>query len=116
MSYARFISLVLIIMSYGATQPFLYICGAILCVEMYWSDKIMFVCCYKRPPRMKATQAQSAVRAMKFGAILHILFGFFLFCQPHILTYPQAEDDSENWAPWLTQDLSRVFGGVLAED
>ena len=45
--YGRLVSMVLIILSYSSTIPFLYGCGAILCFSMYWGDKYMLLRFYK---------------------------------------------------------------------
>ena len=77
--YAEIIAMLFIIMMYSASIPCLYISGSLICLTMYWSDKVLFIRYYKLPPRLGRDLAKRSIKVMEFSILLHLVTGVYMF-------------------------------------
>ena len=85
--YSVLIAMTLVVVSYTAAIPVLNFAGLIICVAQYWTDKVMFLRYYQKPPNYTKQLIYSAVNLMEYGVVLHMLFGLFMLTNPLVFKY-----------------------------
>jgi len=79
--------MVFIIMLYSTSMPILYLAGVLMCLFAYWSDKILFLRYYRKPPVYGDDLATRSMSILKYAIVLHLLFGFYMISNPNIFAY-----------------------------
>lgn len=73
-------------------MPLLYLIGMISCFTSYWTDKILFLRLYKRPPLYDDGMAVRARKILKLSIIVHCLMSIYMYSNDTILNYKQKND------------------------
>ena len=76
-------------MMYSAAIPILYISGLLICLTMYWSDKILFLRHYKLPPRHGRDLASRAISFMEYAIVLHLIVGCYMLSNETVFSYTE---------------------------
>lgn len=74
-------------MCYTTAMPILYLAGFLICLNMYWVDKFLFLKHYKKPPLYTKELIMSAVDKMEYGVVLHLFFGLFMISNEQTFVY-----------------------------
>jgi hypothetical protein len=72
-------------LSFSSGIPILYLLGSINFVVMYAYYKWMLLKWYQKTSEFNQDFVISAVNIMKFGIVLHMLFGIFIYSPVYIL-------------------------------
>lgn len=83
--------MVFIIMLYSAAMPVLYCAGFLLCLAMYWSDKVLFLRHYKTPPKYGTELATRSLTILEWAIPIHLMFGLYMVTTPEIFSDPDRE-------------------------
>lgn len=94
-------------MMYSTAIPCLYFAGLLICVSMYWSDKVLFLRHYRLPPRLDRNLSTRAHLIMEFAIILHLFTGVYMLSNPDIFTYKEEDHEGNHFISSL---LERLFG------
>jgi len=70
---------------YSSGLPFLYFVAFASFLISYWVDKLLFLCCYKRPPQYGSDLPKYAVGSFKYAVLLHFVVGYFMYSNSTIL-------------------------------
>ena len=84
-----------IIMMYSAAVPILYVSGLLICLTMYWSDKVLFLRHYKLPPRYGRDLAIRSIGIMEYAIVLHLLMGCYMLSNETIFSYTRDKTLAE---------------------
>ena len=97
-----------IIMMYSASIPILYISGLIICLTMYWSDKILFLRHYRIPPRHGRDLAARAISFMEYAIVVHLIVGCYMLSNDTIFSYTKENQNLAEKASELDKDFGKV--------
>lgn len=92
--FARIIAFFFIALSYSAAMPTMYIIGCFFCFLIYWSDKILFLRFYKKPPLFNVSLALSLLKTIEYALLFHVFFGLMMLTNPNI--YANSTTDNSN--------------------
>jgi hypothetical protein len=109
--YSQIIGMTFIIMLYSASIPCLYLAGFIICITMYWSDKILFLRHWRTPPKFGIEVSARSNRIMEWSILVHLMFGAFMLTNQDIFNENASIEDF--WYSSVTQvvgDYSAYFG------
>ena len=98
-------------MMYSASIPILYMSGLMICLTMYWSDKVLFLRHYRIPPRHGRDLASRAISFMEYAILVHLIVGCYMLSNDTIFSYTKDNQSLAEKAAELDQD----FGEVVAK-
>lgn len=67
--------------------PILYPIGFISIIFIYWTDKMLFLRLYKKPPLYDGDLADRALVMIKLSLLIHIILSIYIYSNNDILTY-----------------------------
>ena len=73
-----------VVLMYSVAIPILYVAGFLICVTMYWSDKVLFVRSYRIPPLYGLDLAGRTRVIMEYAIVLHLFTGLNMLSNPQI--------------------------------
>ena len=91
--FSVLIAMIWVIMMFSCAMPSLYLAGIVLCVSMYWTDKILLLRFYKIPPRHGSDLALKARNIIEWSLLVHLFMGLYMVSNPAIFT--SEEDDNK---------------------
>jgi len=97
-----------IIMMYSASIPILYVSGLLICITMYWSDKVLFLRHYRLPPRYGRDLATRAITIMEYAILLHLIVGCYMLSNETIFSYTKDQTIAEK-----TKQIDEDIGSAL---
>ena len=84
--YAQLLCTVFVTVSYSSGLPILYPIAAVSLFCMFWVDKILILRYHKITSGYTKWTSRQVVKIMPLAAVAHILFGFFMYSYPYILS------------------------------
>lgn len=113
--FAQILSQIFIVLTFASGMPLLYLVGMICCFTSYWTDKILFLRLYKRPPLYDDGMTVRARKILKFSIIVHCLMSVYMYSNDTILNYKRKNDVYY----WIDRNidgfLESGFGTSLSE-
>ena len=112
--YSVIIAMIWVIFMFSSTIPILYFAGFLLCLVMYWTDKLLFLKFYRLPPRHGSTLAKEARDIIEWSLLLHLGMGIYMLSNPDIFT--SEEDDNkavqflQGYAKFIAIGVSAITG------
>ena len=103
--YAQLIAMFFIIMMYSAAIPILYLSGFLICLCMYWSDKVLFLRHYRLPPRHGRDLASRMLWYMEYAILLHLFVGCYMLSNETIFSYTREAQSIADKAAKLDSKL-----------
>ena len=100
--YAQLLCTVFVTVSFSSGLPILYAIAAVSLFGMYWTDKVLLLRYHKITPGYTKWTSMQVVRIMPLAAVAHILFGFFMYSYPFVLS-------SDLNTGWFGSENSKYF-------
>ena len=91
-------------MSFASALPILYPIGFFCIIFIYWTDKILFLRLYKKPPLYDGDLAERALSMIKLGLFIHIILSIYIYSNSDILT-----DSFKNASLTIGNEMSGFF-------
>lgn len=88
-------------MTFSSAMPIMYGAGCLLFFAMYWSDKILFLRHYKKPPKYGLELASRGLKILEWSIPVHFFFGLFMLTNPEIFNAEGEKGTSINFLPSL---------------
>jgi hypothetical protein len=88
--YSQVLSQILIIMTFAGGIPLLYPVGMCCAFACYWTDKLLFVRLYRKPPLYDNGMAVRAGSIIKYSIVIHVLFSLYMYSNEEIFSYVQS--------------------------
>jgi len=85
---------------YSSAIPLLYLSGFLLCVILYWTDKILLLRFNTTPPKYDLKLATRSRKIMEFAILLHMLMGLYILSNQKILV-PDTQSEMYAEYKWL---------------
>ena len=94
------VSMVMIVQTYASSMPILYFAAFLFFLNIYWTDKILFLRYYKNLPPYTKGMVISVIKIMEWGVVVHLLFGALMFTNESVFDYKVDEED-EIFKPYV---------------
>jgi len=90
--YSMVISMTLIVLCYSSAMPILNLAGLLVNLAQFWTDKLLFLRHFKKPPNYTRRLIYNAISLLEWGVVLHLIFGLFMLTSPNTLHYNEPYD------------------------
>ena len=105
----------MIIMTFSAAMPILYVAGVLLCVATFWSSKFMFLRFYRSPPKHGLELAKRVRLLFEYGLVLHVICGMYMLTSSAVFIVPMRfmAGPSANIFDWMAFGASMIMKQVF---
>ena len=116
---AHILTSVFVTLTFSSGLPLLYLVLYVNLVAVYWLDKYMILRVYQKPQIFTLELTKSVISSIKWALLVHILFSFFMYTTPNILSSAPLENapqpaESEETSGDTTEYLERFSKSSLS--
>jgi hypothetical protein len=84
--YALVIAQIMLVMTYSAAIPFLYLTLPIFCFMMFWTEKYLFLRFHRNVPLYATDIVLKVVRISEYAVLIHLNVGLLMFTTPEFFS------------------------------